>query len=127
MYAFSVMARGHDERAGKSGKTESSSEEADLEKLALAVYDALFHGGGVVEADGIFHPVSRTSRADVRYVEIGGFSFIEQNPQKESQWGAKAREGNKILWVKKGPRYVARVMEGRFLSLVKKKAISKRT
>ena len=126
MYTFLAKARGYDEKTGKFGKTERPSEQADLEKLALAAYDAFFKGGGAVEADGIFYPVSRTSRANVRYIEIGGFSFIEQNPQKESQWAAKAREGHKILWVKKGPRYVARVMDGRFLSLVKKKAISKR-
>lgn len=119
---YLIKARGHCVRTPNLERAKSSVTEGnDLRKLALSVYDAFFKGEGVVEVDRTFYTVGRTSQADVKYVKIDGFSFIEQNPEKASRWGEKAREGHKIMWVTKGRRYVAQVIDGKFLYLGKKK------
>lgn len=119
---YSVKARGSCVRVHKSEKIKNvPSDDKNLEQLSLSVYEAFFKNAGAVEVDRTFYPVNRTSRADVKYVKIDGYSFIEQNPEKSSRWGEKAREGHKIVWVTKGRRYVARVMDGKFLTLGKKK------
>lgn len=39
----------------------------------------------------------------VRAVDIGKYRYITQNPLSPSQWGQKAQEGNKIIWVMNKP------------------------
>jgi hypothetical protein len=48
----------------------------------------------------------------LRVVEVEGFTFLEQNPEKNSVWGKLAKEGHKILWVIEDGDYVAQVRDG---------------
>ncbi len=40
----------------------------------------------------------------IKYLDLFGYRFIEQNRRKKSEWGKKAREGHKIMWIIKGRR-----------------------
>jgi hypothetical protein len=88
-----------------------------LKRNALLIYDAIFHDKDSVEIDGTVYPIKFTSRARLRKVTLGDLLFIEQNPDKSSQWAQKAREGHEIMWVMKGRKYLVRVMDGKYLKL----------
>lgn len=92
----------------------------NLRNVALKVFNAIFEGLSSVEIDGVIYPIRETSRSKLRYVNIEGNSFIEQNPDKASRWAKLAQEGHKIMWVLKGKRYLARVKDGIFLDLKRK-------
>lgn len=49
-----------------------------------------------------------------------GYRYIQQNWKKSSEWGKKAREGHNIMWIIKGRRYIARIMDGEYTDLLKK-------
>ncbi len=84
---------------------------------ALKVYHAIFNCQETVEIDGLDYNIGSTSRTKLRGCTIEGLFYIEQNPKKASEWAKKAREGHKIMWVLKGRRYLARVMDGDYLDL----------
>lgn len=90
----------------------------DLKENALKIYEAIFNGQKLVEIDGVEYPIRSFSRA-IRYIDLFGLRFIEQNRAKPSEWGKKAREGHKILWVIKGRQYLARVVDGTYADLKK--------
>lgn len=92
-----------------------------LKEIATAVYSAIFSGLDVVEIEGNVYPIKRTSKSKVRLVERGGYTYIEQNPHKESSWAKLAQEGHQIIWVMQGRRYLAQVKDGNFLNLRRKK------
>ena len=89
----------------------------ELKRNASLIYDAIFHDKDSVEIDGTVYPIKFTSRAGLRKVTISDYLFIEQNPDKSSQWAQKAREGHEIMWVMKGRKYLARVMDSKYLKL----------
>ena len=89
----------------------------ELKNYALLIYHAIFEDKDSVEVDGIVYLITFTSRADLRKVAIDDYLFVEQNPDKSSQWAQKAREGHEIMWVIKGRKYLARVMDGKYLKL----------
>ena len=90
----------------------------NLKEVSLKIYETLFSMDESVKIDGEEHFVDAT-RTGLRCVRIAGYLFIEQNPKKDSQWARKAQEGHQIMWVMKGRRYIARVMDGKYLSLKK--------
>jgi hypothetical protein len=90
-----------------------------IERVARIVYDAIFHDNSAVEIDGAMHTIKKTSKSKVRLVEYDGFTYIEQNPYKSSQWAKEAQEGHQIMWVMQGRRYLARIRDGKFLDLRK--------
>ena len=92
----------------------------ELREVALKVYDAIFQKLKAVTIDELEYPFIETSRSKVKYVNIGGYTFIEQNPKKSSRWGKMAREGHKIMWVMKGRRYLVQVKDGKYIDLKKK-------
>ena len=92
----------------------------NLRDVALKVFNAIFEERSLVEIEGVIYPIRETSRSNLRYVNIDGTSFIEQNPDKASRWAKMAQEGHKIMWVLRGRRYLARVMDGVFLDLKQK-------
>lgn len=121
---FSIKAVGSCVRVHtRSRKTDGKNGdlEADVRETALKVYNTLFQNNASVEVAGIIYPFSQTSRSKTRFVKIEGYTYIEQNPQKASTWGMKAREGHNIMWVCKGPRYIAQVMDGEFIPLRRRK------
>ncbi len=89
----------------------------NLRNVALKVFKAIFEEHSSVEIEGVIYPIKETSKSNLRYVNIEGNSFIEQNPDKASRWAKMAQEGHKIMWVLRGRRYLARVMDGVFLDL----------
>jgi DNA ligase D-like protein (predicted 3'-phosphoesterase) len=115
---FSIEAKGRCTRVPDEVHREYvAAKQKKLEERALRVYDALFQDQDAVAIDGVLHRFNQTSASKIRFVKIEGYTFIEQNPRKDSKWGNMAQEGHKIMWVCKGPAYLYRVMDGQFLTL----------
>jgi len=91
----------------------------DLKEKGLKVYNAIFQGEKSVELDEIQYPIKRFS-SGIKYVDLFGYRFIEQNKNKKSEWGKKAREGHKIMWIIKGRRYLVQIIDGEYTELKKK-------
>jgi len=99
----------------------SEEEEIDkIEEVARKVYDAIFEGLNTVEIEGEVYLVGKTSRNKVRLVERGGYTYIEQNPHKDSRWAKLAKQGHQIMWVMQGRKYLAQIKDGKFLNLKRK-------
>jgi len=94
--------------------------EANLEEYSLQIFKALFSKQSEVEVAGESFPIKDFKSKKLRYVDLYGFRFIEQNPAKASKWAQMAREGTKIMWVFRGRSYYARVLDGNFTLLKKK-------
>jgi hypothetical protein len=92
-----------------------------LEEVAISVFAAIFDGSDIVEIDDNVYPIKQTAKSKVRLVERGGYTYIEQNPHKDSKWAKLAQEGHQIMWVMQGRRYLAQVKDGKFLNLKRKK------
>ncbi|MHA2391650.1 MAG: hypothetical protein ACXAEX_06750 [Promethearchaeota archaeon] len=91
----------------------------NLEEKGLKIYQAIFEGKKSVELDDIEYPIKKFS-SGIKYVDLFGHRFIEQNRNKKSEWGKKAREGHKIMWIIKGRRYMAQILDGKYKDLIKK-------
>ncbi|MHA2143525.1 MAG: hypothetical protein ACXADC_17770 [Candidatus Thorarchaeota archaeon] len=101
-----------------------SDEEERIDKLegvAIAVFNAIFDGSDTVEIDDNVYPIKQTSKSKVKLVERGGYTYIEQNPHKDSKWAKLAQEGHQIMWVMQGRRYLAQIKDGKFLNLKRKR------
>jgi hypothetical protein len=99
----------------------SEEEEIDkIEEVANTIYDAIFDGLDVVDIRGKMIPIDQTSRSKVRLVKHEGYTYIEQNPHKDSRWAKLAKEGHQIMWVMQGRRYLAQIKDGKFLNLKKR-------
>ena len=92
----------------------------EIEKVAHAVYDAIFQDQSSVVINGVEYAIKKTSKSKVRLVQYEGLTYIEQNPHKSSRWAKEAQAGHKILWVMKGRQYLFRIRDGTFLDLRKK-------
>ncbi|MFX1375274.1 MAG: hypothetical protein ACFFA0_05635 [Promethearchaeota archaeon] len=90
----------------------------DLKDNGLKIYQAIFEKKKTVEIDEIEHPIKKFS-SGIKYVDLFGYRFIEQNRNKKSEWGKKAREGHKVMWIIKGRRYMARIIDGEYTDLKK--------
>ena len=90
----------------------------DLKSKGLKIYSAIFGYKKVVEIEEIEYPIKKFS-SGIKYVDLFGYRFIEQNRNKKSEWGKKAREGHKIMWIIKGRRYLAKIMDGVYSDLKK--------
>ena len=90
----------------------------NLKENGMKIFEALFERKKTVEIDGIEYPIKRFS-SGVRYVDLFGYRYIEQNRNKKSEWGKKAREGHKIMWIIKGRRYLVQILDGEYLDLKK--------
>jgi hypothetical protein len=88
----------------------------DLKKNGLKIFKAIFEGQKSVEIEGIEYPIKKFSRG-IKYVDLFGYRYIEQNRNKKSEWGKKAREGHKIMWIIKGRRYIAQILDGKYQDL----------
>ena len=91
----------------------------NLKENGLKIYDAIFGGKKNVILDDIEYPIKKFS-SGIKYVDLFGYRFIEQNRNKKSDWGKKAREGHKIMWIIKGRRYMVRIMDREYEVLKKK-------
>ena len=93
--------------------------EANLKEYSMQIFKALFSKQSEVEVAGESFPISIFKSKKLRYVDLYGFRFIEQNPAKTSKWAQMARDGAKIMWVFRGRSYFARVIDGNFTLLKK--------
>lgn len=90
----------------------------NLDQRGLKIYNAIFGKKKNVEIEGIEYPIKKFS-SGIKYADLFGYRFIEQNRNKKSEWGKKAREGHNIMWIIKGRRYIARIMDGEYNDLKK--------
>ena len=90
----------------------------NLKENGLKIYKAIFEGKKKVEIDEIEYSIAKFS-SGIKYVDLFGYRFIEQNRNKKSEWGKKAREGHKIMWIIKGRRYLVRIMDEEYTDLKK--------
>ena len=90
----------------------------DLKDKGLKIYQAIFEKKKSVEIEEIEYPIKKFS-SGIKYVDLFGYRFIEQNRNEKSEWGKKAREGHQIMWIIKGRRYMARIMDGEYNDLKK--------
>lgn len=116
---FLIEARGSCVRALESKP--QAEKHLDLKAVALKAYDAIFDDKESVDIDGEEYPVERTPRANLRFVKVDRFTFLEQNPSKSSRWAKMAREGHRIMWVLTRRRYLGQVRDGVFHDFRKKK------
>ena len=89
----------------------------ELEQVTRTIYNTIFSDANNVEIDGRPYHVELTSKSKLRKISYEGYTFIEQNPHKSSNWANLAREGHQIMWVMKGRRYLVRMMDGNYLKL----------
>ena len=92
----------------------------NLQSKALKAYDAIFNNKETVEIDGETYYLEYTSIQNLRKFNIEGYNYIEQNPDKGSNWAKMARQGHKIMWVMKGRGYIAQVRDREFHDFRKK-------
>ena len=91
----------------------------NLKEKGIKIYKAIFQGEKTVEIDEIEYPIKKFS-SGIKFVDLFGYRFIEQNKNKKSEWGKKAREGHKIMWIIKGRRYISQILDGDYTELKKK-------
>ena len=92
----------------------------ELKEIGIKIFTAIFNDEANVEIDGIEYPINKFASRGVRYVDLFGYKFIEQNRNKPSQWGQRAREGFNIMWVIKDRRYLVRIDDGEYIELQKR-------
>ncbi len=90
----------------------------DLKENGLKIFNAIFERKKNVEIDDIEYSIHKFS-SGVKYVDLFGYRYIEQNRNKKSEWGKKAREGHKIMWIIKERRYIAQILDGQYKDLKK--------
>lgn len=90
----------------------------NLKETGIKIFNALFEGKKKVVIDNIDYPIKKFS-SGIKYLDLFGYRFIEQNWKKPSEWGKKAREGHKIMWIIKGRTYLAQIMDGKYIDLKK--------
>ena len=84
----------------------------------MKIFSAIFERKRSVEIDEIDYPIKKFS-SGIKYVDLFGYRYIEQNRNKKSEWGKKAREGHRIMWIIKGRRYIAQILDGKYKDLKK--------
>jgi len=75
----------------------------DIKTAALIIYQVIFADEESVEIEFNIYPIEKTKTSKMRYVKLGGYTFMEQNPFRISPWG-KEEEGHQTLWVMKGKK-----------------------
>ena len=84
---------------------------------AEKVFDVIFGEQKEINIGGKIFPIKRKS-SGLQFVETPNFLYIEQNPNKQSSWGGRARHGEKIMWVIQKPqKYIAHVVNGKLTRL----------
>lgn len=89
-----------------------------LEEDLLSVWrQVMAEDARVVRLGDERYPVRRTSRANLREVEVRvegrALRAVEQNPSTRSRWAKLAREGSKVMQFMEDRRYVAVAVDGK--------------
>ncbi len=94
----------------------------DLSKIAPKIAEGIFSGDKTIQVEDTSYKVGILHPSGLRYIDAEGYRFIEQNPKKSSKWAKMAKDGKKIVWIFKHGRYHAKVIDGKFTLLEKKKS-----
>ncbi|WP_372366270.1 toll/interleukin-1 receptor domain-containing protein [Candidatus Uabimicrobium sp. HlEnr_7] len=86
----------------------------DIEDLTTKVADAMFNDHKEVIVGKYQYWVKKYKSNGVHFVDIKPYRFLEQNPNKPSQYGKMAKAGHKVIWVTKNGNYFARWVDGQF-------------
>jgi hypothetical protein len=92
----------------------------DLEYAAKKIHTAIFNDEESVEIKTDKIKIKTFSNNGLRYADYLKYRLIEQNPNKNSHWAKKARNGHKITWILKGNDYIGQGYDGNFKSFDKK-------
>jgi hypothetical protein len=103
--------------ADSETKAEYLDVSSNLKEITLSIYFSIFNDGKEVELGSNIYPIEIFKSSGLRYVDLYGYRFVEQNPKKSSRWAEMARAGKNILWVFRGRKYYARVVDGIFTLL----------
>jgi hypothetical protein len=93
----------------------------ELSKIAVLITEGIFSNKDMIKIENKSYKVKIFAKSGLRYVDVEGYRIIEQNPNKSSKWAKMAKEGKKIVWIFKGGKYYARVVDGHFTLLGYKK------
>jgi hypothetical protein len=102
------------QRHEKEKMPPSKISKKEIKEVSKEVYTALFNNQDSLVIKGTKYDIGRFPRSGLRYVDIGKYRFVEQNPNKKSVWAQMARQGDQILWVFKDNEYYARIVNGEF-------------
>ena len=91
----------------------------DISKIAGPIAEGIFSDKDIIEIEGESYKVKVFTKSGLKYVDVGEYRIVEQNPKKSSKWAQMARDGKQILWVFRGRSYYARVVDGQFTLLRK--------
>jgi hypothetical protein len=84
----------------------------NLEEVASEAYHNIFSNKETIEIDGKTRRIKRTSRQGLRFLIVDEYTFLEQNPEKNSVWGKMAKDGHKILWIINEGNYIGQIRDG---------------
>lgn len=93
---------------------------SQLKAMIIERYNIMFNDQEPDRADDISYVSSGSLMRITRYIEATVFKlvFLEQNPNKQSIYGNRAKQGSKIMWVIAGnvqthkERWLGRVEDG---------------
>lgn len=69
------------------------------EEQLLKIHSAIHSNCRSVELNGSTYHLLDSRYSDTRYMHIGLWKFIQQNPEKKSYYGFKAKAGSQITWI----------------------------
>lgn len=92
----------------------------NLDEISKKIHNAIFSDKEQVKFEtadvkSVTRPVEKFSKSGLRNVKYSGILFVEQNPEKDSAWAEKSRNGEEITWLIKGGDYIGRVYKGKFV------------
>lgn len=82
------------------------------------VYKLFFTGAKIIYK-GKELQATTVAGGKVKKIKIGNYIYLEQNPIKNSRWGALARCNHNILWIinDTNGKYIGRVVDGQISQL----------
>lgn len=84
----------------------------ETEKHWLWIHQAIHNRSAKgVRIHGTFYPVDFT-RSGLRSITYQGQLFMQQNPDKDSDWAQMARSGSEITWVIREGQDWGRIRDG---------------
>ena len=90
----------------------------NMEEAAKKAFEAIFNNDKRMEWEGKQRIIKHSARG-LRFVVIDRYTFLEQNPKKNSVWGKLTRDGHKILWVIEDGDYVGQVRDSIYRDFLK--------
>jgi hypothetical protein len=94
----------------------------ELEQAAISAAGVIFAGEKAVTIQDVECPVEKLKSSGLRFVRFGGeYQVLEQNKAKPSAWAKMAKAGHQVAWLFKDGKYYARIVDGEFTLLGRKR------